>query len=443
MSEIKVNKVSPRSGTTTTLGTSGDDIAIPSGVNLINNGTINAGAITGSGSIDEILDWDTTAKTIDFNAVVKTGYFVDTTSGAITVTLPASPSAGDLLSLKDYANTANTNNIIINPNGNKIQGATSNFVISVNGTAANFIYIDATQGWALIDASNAADIAEQALFVTATGGTETTCGDYKVHTFTGPGSFTVTCAGNPLGSDTADYLVVAGGGSAGNNPGQGGTGGGGAGGYITSFPGGTAESLVLGAYAVTVGAGGSASSPCASGNLGSPSIFSSITSTGGGDGGTYSSRAGAPGGSGGGAGSIEAGPGTGGSGNTPPVSPSQGNPGGNAAPDAGNNSGAGGGGASGAGTNSGPNGGAGGAGSANSITGSPVSYSGGGGGGVRFNGTAGSGGTGGGGAGGSGCGVSGTAGTANTGGGGGGSGRGSANGGSGGSGIVIIRYKYQ
>jgi hypothetical protein len=45
----------------------------------------------------------------------------------------------------------------------------------------------------------------------------TCCGDYKIHTFTGPGTFTVTCAGNPLGSNTVDYLVVAGGGGTGED----------------------------------------------------------------------------------------------------------------------------------------------------------------------------------------------------------------------------------
>jgi hypothetical protein len=49
-------------------------------------------------------------------------------------------------------------------------------------------------------------------FVTATGGTITTCGDYKTHIFTSDGCFAVSCAGNAVGSDTVDYFVVAGGG---------------------------------------------------------------------------------------------------------------------------------------------------------------------------------------------------------------------------------------
>jgi hypothetical protein len=67
-----------------------------------------------------------------------------------------------------------------------------------------------------------------AAFITATGGTETNspCGDYKIHTFTSDGCFSVSAVGNPAGSTNVDYLVVAGGGGAGDNTG----GGGGAGG---------------------------------------------------------------------------------------------------------------------------------------------------------------------------------------------------------------------
>ena len=68
----------------------------------------------------------------------------------------------------------------------------------------------------------------EALYVTATGGTVTTSGNFKIHTFTSPGTFCVSCAGNAQGSNTVDsYMVIAGGGGAGQNAG----GGGGAGGY--------------------------------------------------------------------------------------------------------------------------------------------------------------------------------------------------------------------
>src|SRR6056300_1755460 len=87
-------------GTTITLGASGDTITLASGASQ-----------TGFGRTGTV-DWDTTAKTASFTAVSGNGYFVDTTSGAITVTLPAG-SAGDIVSLKDYANTWDTNNVTV------------------------------------------------------------------------------------------------------------------------------------------------------------------------------------------------------------------------------------------------------------------------------------------------------------------------------------------
>ena len=239
MSEVKVNKITPTANCgTVTLGDSGDTVAIPSGVTLTsggalqNSGTItNTGSITGvaiTGTIDNQVNWQTTVKTANFTATAGEGYFCNTTSGSFTVTLPASPSAGDLVGIKDYANTADTNNIIIGRNGSNIEGAANNFLISVEGGSITLIYVDATKGWLSTAASKASDITEQATFITATGGTITTSGNFKIHSFTGPGTFTVCSVGNPIGSNTVDYLVVAGGGGAG------GGGGGGAGGYRES-----------------------------------------------------------------------------------------------------------------------------------------------------------------------------------------------------------------
>jgi len=462
MSEFKTNKISPRSGTTQTIGDSGDSVSTSGGSTITNAGSISTAGITGgtiNNTTGEIylrgeVDWKPgDIKTASFTATDNQGFFVNTTSGEITVTLPASPSAGDVVGIKDYANTFDTNKCILNANGNKIQGSTELFEITVEGSSIILIYVDATQGWVITDASKAADISQQALFTVATGGTITTSGDFKIHTFTGPGTFTVTTLGNgptvPTGGPSnVDYLVVAGGGSGGSQPGQGGTGGGGAGGHRTTFPSPSCNAgafpVTATAFPITVGGGGSGAS--CDGNPGSNSIFSTIISAGGGEGGIYPSAGstGDNGGSGGGGGPIEnGGPGAGGSGNTPPVSPSQGNSGGTTTGDSGNNSGSGGGGIGGSGSGApGPSAGTGGNGTANSITASPVTRAGGGGGGSRF-GTAANGGSGGAGNGATGCGNSGGNATANTGSGGGGSGRGSANGGNGGSGIVIIRYKFQ
>jgi hypothetical protein len=466
MSEFKTNKISPRKGTTQTIGDSGDTLSIASGVTVTNAGTITTAGISG-GTINNsggtisglagVVEWDTTAKTTAFTAEANKGYFCNTTSAAFTVTLPASPTVGDVISLKDYANTFDTNNLTLNPNGNKIQGATSNFIISVEGASSQFIYVDATQGWVITDASKAADISEAPSFINATGGTITECGDFKIHTFTGPGTFCVSQLGNPVGGPSnVDYRVVAGGGAAGSTCVGGAayySGGGGAGGHRTTFPspGCNAGSfpITVQGYPITVGGGGAFVPLGNPGGKGGNSVFSTITSTGGGGGAEggdgASTGVGQPGGSGGGGSFANPGPPgsakPAGSGNTPPVSPPQGNNGGVGGGTRGISVGAGGGGggAGGVGANSptpgpGTNGGAGGNGVANSITGSPVTLAGGGGGNGPSAG--GAGGSGGGGNGGNTNGGPGSAGTANTGGGGGGYY-------AGGSGIVIIRYKFQ
>jgi hypothetical protein len=419
------------------------------GVN--SNGTVmmDQGVFENLGSVT----WDTTAKTTGFTAVSGNGYFVNTTSGAITVTLPSSPSAGDVVGIKDYANTADTNAITIGRNGSNIDGVANDFQITTEGLSALLVYVDATKGWLITNSSQASDISEQATFITATGGTITTSGDYKIHTFTGPGTFCVSTLGNsptnPLGGPSAvEYLVVAGGAAGGSATGaNAGAGGGGAGGHRSTYPSPAGSTPVtIQGYPISVGAGGAAVA-CSTGNDGSNSIFSTITSTGGGGGGHNTEIPAFPGqygrGRAGGSGGGGQNPSPGGAGNTPPVSPPQGNAGGNGA----NTNGGGGGGSNAAGSNAGPGtGGAGGAGSANSINGSPVTRAGGGGGGIYGPGSVGSGGAGGGGAAGT-VGNPGTAGTANTGGGGGGTSAAGfinpSSGGAGGSGIVIIRYKYQ
>jgi hypothetical protein len=456
MSKIEVNAIEPQSGTTLTLGASGDTVALAAGASQSGFGR------TGT------VNWDTTPKTTTVTAVSGVGYFVNTTSGAITVNLPAG-TAGDIVAISDYANTATTNNITITPNGSqKIQGLNSSYSIITNGGTVTLVYVDATQGWRPTDAATSNSITAPPLFTAATGGCVTTCGNYKIHTFTGPGSFVVTQVGNSSSNPTGgpanvDYLVVAGG------AGGGGYGGGGAGGFRESVPSpaawtasplaspGGALPVSVTAYPITVGSGGTAtpSGSNLNGGSGNNSVFSTITSTGGGYGrgpatpapATPSGGPGGPGGSGGGGGYGCAPCGVGGTGNTPPVSPSQGNNGGGgSALGPTNYAGGGGGGASAVGTNSTPGGaGSGGDGVTTSITGSPVTRAGGGGGGSYPAVPAGgrNGGSGGGGNGGRFPGGP-TAGngTANTGSGGGGSGEWLTSG-SGGSGIVVIRYKFQ
>jgi hypothetical protein len=467
MSKIEVNTVEPQCGTTLTLGASGDTITIPAGATITNNGTQTGFGRTGA------VDWVTTPKTSTFTAVSGNGYFVNSGS-ALTMNLPAG-TAGDIVAVSDYARNFATYNFVISPNGSeKIGGVADDATLAINGQAATFVYVDSTKGWINIQNAEDTETGVAPAFIAATGGTITTvCTNFKVHTFTGPGTFCVSNAGNAAGSNKVSYMVIAGGGGGGIGYGGGYCGGGGgAGGYretkapfcsFTASPLSTCAGLeVTGAIPITVGAGGSGKSGCSgdgngpnvtAGCSGSNTVFSTVTSAGGGGGGGGDRTSGSnakDGGSGGGGGVGSPYPGApagvGGSGNTPPVSPAQGKDGGNGPGEA-SNSGGGGGGATVAGANfPGPEvGGAGGAGATSSINATPTARAGGGGGsGID---SASAGGTGGGGAGGrdSSPGSSnGVAGTVNTGGGGGAGTRYSrAVGAAGGSGIVIIRYKFQ
>jgi hypothetical protein len=127
MSEVKVNKISPRSGTTVTLGDSGDTFTIPSGATINNQGTATNFGATGSAS------WTTTVKTAGFTAVAGEGYFVNTTQWSISVNLPAG-TAGAVVAFKDYLNTFDTNNLTLVQNGSdKIGGSTDNAIFQQKG----------------------------------------------------------------------------------------------------------------------------------------------------------------------------------------------------------------------------------------------------------------------------------------------------------------------
>jgi hypothetical protein len=391
---LKVNQIASYSGNTLTVGTTGDTVTLATGA-----------SVSGFG-FDGVV-WTSNIVTSALTVSANVGYFVNTSSAAITITLPASASNGDQLVFVDYNRKFATNNLTLNPNSLKFQGNTSpNPVYSTDGQTVQLVYADSIQGWIPISDD-----------------------DVTLET---PQTY------------SADFLIIGGGASGGTANGTAdAAGGGGAGGYRTSTQSITPGTVIT----VTVGDGGALISGLnTNGNSGSNSSISgsglsTITSAGGGGGGGGTPVNGNSGGSGGGArgGGLSV---AGAAGNTPSTSPSQGNNGG-ASPASGPDNGGGGGGGAGAvgGTAIGSptTSGAGGAGTASSITGSSVTRAGGGGGCGSNSGSpiasGASGGTGGGGAGSTTSG-NGTAGTANT-----GSGGGAANGGTsgaGGKGVVII-----
>ena len=450
--------IASKCGTTITLGACGDTVSLASGASQ-----------TGFGRTGTV-DWITTPKVTGdspVTGVTGKGYFLNTTAGTITLNLPAG-SAGDIISLADYAGTWQTYNVTVSPNGSeKIGSVNANVTLATEGQSITLVYVDSTQGW-LNTMDSTSNVRGAPLFPVGSGGTISTCGDYKIHTFTGPGCFTVTTAPT-VPNNEASYLVVAGGGGGGNDQ----AGGAGAGGYregkdpadpvapSASPLAAACSSITLTAsttYPIVVGGGGTAatSPPGAPGTAGSVSSALGISSAGGGRGQSASETAGPDNDGGSGAGGRESAtgsPAAGHTGNTPPTSPAQGTDG---APGIEQTRGGAGGGATTAAPAM-PNLYDGGTGAGTLINPSPsygtpgpsapLRYYGGGGGGSTANNA----GYGAGGAGGGGDSVTWpadpstkTAGTVNTGGGGAaGNGYVTPVGSAGGSGIVIIRYKYQ
>lgn len=357
--------------------------------------SISGSIIAGSASTITLTGTGFLTDSLDVNFVQAS----DGINETITVTASSDTSASVTITSAIYSNVTAGNDVTV-----KVTNADNQVSGTVNTTAVSL----------------------------PTGGTITTSGSYRIHTFTSSGTFT-----NTISNLSVEALIIAGGGGGGFNAGA----PGGAGGYRSSVSGEnsgggqgaeSAQTLAVQGYTVTVGGGGSGSTNnTGNGTSGSDSSFNGRTSTGGGEGATET-QAPSSGGSGGGAtGSNSGGAGTAGQG----YAGGNGN-GGSGASRVG--SGGGGAGAAGQQAPSTSQGGAGGNGVASSITGSSV-YRAGGGGGAPHGGTGASGGLGGGGAGNTG--QNGQAGTANTGGGGGGGAGYSYFGGNGGSGVVIIRYQ--
>ena len=460
-STIKVNNIQNQCGAniinensnTITIGASGDTITLASGASQ-----------TGFGRTGTV-DWQTgSIKTTTFTAVSGEGYFIDTSSGGVTVNLPAGV-AGAIVAFNDYKDNFTTNALTIVQNGSdKISGSTLNAKLTVDGQAVTLVFVDSTEGWKTVNDSQNQVIGQN--FISATGGSTADCGNFRVHTFTGPGTFCVASISCTASNNKVDYVIVGGGGGGGSgNPASGeGGGGGGAGGFRGS--GGTdtgcygagpspvtsgvaARTVSVQGYPIVVGGGGAGvpAPSCCAASSGNNSSFDTIVGAGGGGGSTRNmSPPDGPsdaktGGSGGGQ-AYKAGGGSnepGAAGNTPPVTPPQGNPGGqHICSSGGGGGGIGGAGGRGTACNSG---GPAGVGIENSITGSAVGYAGGGGGGTGGPTIAPAPPVGGGGAGANPA-TNPTAGTANTGGGGGG-GDGPLTSSAGGSGVVILRYRRQ
>ena len=134
-SEIKVNNIKRATGTTITLGESGDTISLACGASS-----------TGFGAIT----WCSSVKTALFTAEAGKGYFINTCGGGYTVTLPATASVGDQINFTDYSRTWGTacKELTLNQNSLNFQGNTCpNPIYDTDGATVKIVYSGATQGW--------------------------------------------------------------------------------------------------------------------------------------------------------------------------------------------------------------------------------------------------------------------------------------------------------
>jgi len=116
---------------------------------IIEVSTFVVGAASGSGSSTPAMSWSI----IDANttATINKGYFVDTTAGQVTLTLPSSASLGDTIRVSDVAGTFGSNQCVVNGNGNKIQNQTSNLLLDYNQASIGLVFSSSTYGWKLME----------------------------------------------------------------------------------------------------------------------------------------------------------------------------------------------------------------------------------------------------------------------------------------------------
>jgi len=129
------NLITQANATTITIGASGQTISLASGASSYGFGT----------------SWNSTVQSSSFNAAAGNAYFVDTSTQAVTSTLPSSPSVGDEIRFLDIAGTFDTNNLTVSRNGNPIQRLTQNLTVSTESAGFSLVYSGASNGWLIRD----------------------------------------------------------------------------------------------------------------------------------------------------------------------------------------------------------------------------------------------------------------------------------------------------
>ena len=107
------------------------------------------GGAGGGGSSSSALTWNIASS--NATMVANNGYFVDTSGGVKTMTLPTSATLGDTIRINDLAGTFSTNNLTVARNGHKIQGVADNLLVDADQSSFGLVYSNSTYGWKVLE----------------------------------------------------------------------------------------------------------------------------------------------------------------------------------------------------------------------------------------------------------------------------------------------------
>lgn len=116
---------------------------------VIEVSTFVVGAGSSGGSSSSAMTWSIASA--NTSATINKGYFVDTTNGEVTLTLPSSATLGDTIRISDVAGTFGSHQCVVNGNGNKIQNQTSDLLLDYNQASIGLVFSNATYGWKLME----------------------------------------------------------------------------------------------------------------------------------------------------------------------------------------------------------------------------------------------------------------------------------------------------